>query len=472
MSISIFDGFLTTSAIADVFSDNAVAQAMFRFEAALARAEAAEGVIPEWAANAIANVCKAELHDVAALVSGRARAGSLAIPLVGELTRTVALFNDEAAGYVHWGSTSQDVVDTALALLARDALALIDRDLGGLIATLLERAEAHADTPILARTLMQPAQVISFGFKLTNWVTPLVRSRTHLRETARRSLALQFGGSAGTLATLGDKAPAVARRMAEDLGLALPPMPWHTQRDEWVRLGLEVALLVGNLGKIATDLALLSQHEIGEVAEPLSRGRGSSASMPQKHNPVASLTALAAAERAPFRAAALLATMSQQHERGLGNWQAEVAEWPGLLLNAHGAVRALAEAVAGLRIDTARMQKNIDSTRGLVFAEAVAMHLARTVGRVRAHALIEDLAHIAERSGRAFEDLVVDAVASDATLTRALGPRARATVHMLFDPAAAARLAGGRTRERLAWLQTQVADLPTAPWDAVPPANA
>ncbi|HEU0200021.1 MAG TPA: lyase family protein, partial [Burkholderiaceae bacterium] len=308
MSISIFDGFLTTSAIADVFSDNAVAQAMFRFEAALARAEAAEGVIPQSAASAIANVCKADLHDVAALVSGTARAGSLAIPLVRELTRTVALFDDDAAGYVHWGATSQDVVDTALALLTRDALALIDRDLGALIAALLQRAEAHADTPMLARTLMQPAQVISLGFKLTNWVTPLLRSRRHLRDTARRGLALQFGGSVGTLSTLGDRASAVAQRMAADLGLALPPMPWHTQRDEWVRLGLEVAVLVGSLGKIATDLALLSQHEIGELAEPSGRGRGSSASMPQKRNPVASLAALAAAERTPFRAAALLAS--------------------------------------------------------------------------------------------------------------------------------------------------------------------
>ncbi|HEU0200008.1 MAG TPA: 3-carboxy-cis,cis-muconate cycloisomerase, partial [Burkholderiaceae bacterium] len=210
---------------------------------------------------------------------------------------------------------------------------------------------------------------------------------------------------------------------------------------------------------------------IGELAEPSGRGRGSSASMPQKRNPVASLAALAAAERTPFRAAALLASMSQEHERGLGAWHAEIAEWPGLLLSAHGAVRALAEAIDGLRIDAERMQRNIDATRGLVFAEAVAMHLARTIGRVRAHALIEDLAAVAERSGRAFEDLIVDAVESDATLTRAFGERARATLHALFDSDAAARLAGTRARERLAWLHAQQASLPAAPWEPSAPAS-
>lgn len=456
MSVTVFESFLTTRDMTDVFSDASFAHAMFCFEAALARAQAAEGVIPTPAANAIANVCKAELHDVSAIVAAAGRAGSLAIPLVKELTRTVALFNEDAAGYVHWGSTSQDVIDTALALVTRDAVSLIERDLDKLIAGLLELAQMHADTPMLARTLMQPAPVISFGLKLVNWVAPLLRTRVRLRETASRALALQLGGAVGTLSAMGEQGPAVARRMATDLGLALPAMPWHTQRDEWVRLGMEIAVLVGNLGKIATDLSLLAQGEIGELAEPAARGRGGSSTMPHKRNPIASMVALAAATRVPARAAALLSAMSQQHERGLGNFQAEIAEWPGLFLSAHGAVWSLAEALGGLQVDSRRMLRNIEATQGLVFAEAVAMRLAATFGRVQAFALVEDLSAQAVESGRPFKEVVADAVASDANLQRALDP---AATPELFDIEAAARQAGALTRERLRLLRNQAADL-------------
>ncbi|MEB0164796.1 3-carboxy-cis,cis-muconate cycloisomerase, partial [Glaciimonas sp. CA11.2] len=398
MSVSIFDSFLTTPDMIAVFDDAAVVQAMFSFEAALAGAQAAEGIIPDTAARAIASVCKAQLYDIPAIVHASRRAGSLAIPLVKELTKTVALFNQESATFVHWGSTSQDVIDTAMVLVTREALSLLDDRLQTLTESLLTLAERHLSTPILARTLMQPAQVTSFGFKLAGWAAPLVRARVQLRSTAQRALQLQLGGAVGTLAVMGAKGPAVVQRVADDLGLVAADAAWHTQRDEWVRLGLEVAVLVGSLGKIATDLSLMTQGEIAELAEPSGNGRGGSSAMPHKRNPVSSMIALAAATRTPQHAAALLASMGQQHERGLGNWQAELAEWPGLFLSAHGALNALTEAMAGLNVDTARMRQNIDGLQGLVFAEAVSIYLAGAIGRPQAHSLMEQLTQLAASS--------------------------------------------------------------------------
>jgi len=434
VSVSIFDSFLTTPDMIAVFDDAAVVQAMFRFEDSLARAHAAEGIIPEAAARAIASVCNAQLYDIPAMVHASRRAGSLAIPLVKELTKTVALFNQESATYVHWGSTSQDVIDTGMVLATRQALNLLDEGLQTLIESLLKLAEQHLATPILARTLMQPAQVTSFGFKLVGWAAPLVRARLQLRETAQRALQLQLGGAVGTLAVMGAKGPAVARRVADDLGLAVADAAWHTQRDEWVRLGLEVAVLVGSLGKIATDLSLLAQGEIAELAEPSGNGRGGSSAMPHKRNPVSSMIALAAAARTPQRAAALLAGMGQQHERGLGNWQAELAEWPGLFLSAHGALIALAEAMAGLHVDTARMRRNIDALQGLVFAEAVSIYLAGAIGRPQAHSLMEQLTQQAVASGKDLAAVVIDSVNTDARLQDKID---LSVLQTLFDPVAA-----------------------------------
>ncbi|MEM4989754.1 3-carboxy-cis,cis-muconate cycloisomerase [Collimonas sp. H4R21] len=450
MSVSIFDSFLTTPEMIAVFDDSAVVQAMFRFEEALARAQAAEGVIPESAARAIAGVCNAQLYDIPALVHASRRAGSLAIPLVKELTKTVALFNQESASHVHWGSTSQDVIDTAMVLVTREALALLDQGLQTLAGNLLSLAGQHLATPILARTLMQPAQVTSFGFKLAGWAAPLVRARLQLRQAAQRALQLQLGGAVGTLAVMGAKGQLVAQRMADDLELSVAGAAWHTQRDEWVRLGLEVAVLTGSLGKIATDLSLLAQGEIAELAEPSGNGRGGSSAMPHKRNPVSAMIALAAATRTPQHAAALLASMGQQHERGLGNWQAELAEWPGLFLSAHGALSALNEAVAGLQVDAARMLRNIDALQGLVFAETVSVHLAGAIGRPQAHVLMEQLTQQAVAAGRQLAEVTRDAVKTDARLRGTLDPEA---LHALFDPAAATAPAAALAHRQLQVLQ-------------------
>lgn len=466
MSSFVFEGFLSTPEMLEVFAERSVIQAMMDFEAALTRAQVQAGLVPAACGQAITGVCKAELYDVPAIVAQSGRAGSLAIPLVKKLTETVALFDKQAAGFVHWGATSQDVIDTGMVLVTRQALALIDRDLAALVRDLLALAEAHVATPVLGRTLMQPAQVVSLGYKMLGWVAPLVRRRARLREAAARALCLQFGGAVGTLSVLGEQGRDIARRMAEGLGLRLAPGTWHTQRDEWVALGAEIGVLCGAIGKFAKDVSLMSQGEIGELAEPSGGGRGGSSTMPHKRNPVSSMVALAAALRAPHRVAGLLAAMPQEQERGLGNWQAELAEWAGLFISAHGAVKAMSEAAAGLHVDAARMRANVDGLQGLVFAEAVSMRLAATIGKAPAHALFEALTAQAVGQGRHLREVTLDALQGDATLRAALTAE---QVEQLFDMDLATAPAARMAREQLAALrrEAEALDAAAAPAAAV-----
>ena len=441
MTAAIFARTLASAAMVEVFADRSIVAAMLAFEAALAEAEAAEGVIPTSAVAPIVAASRAGIGDIDSLVDEARRAGSLAIPLVKRLTAAVAERDAPAAAFVHHGSTSQDVIDTAMVIATKKALALIDADLARLVATLDALARAHLGTPMLARTLMQPAQVISFGFKIVAWVAPLARARERLARARAAALRLQFGGAVGTLASLGDKGPAVARRLAAQLDLAPADGAWHVQRDDWAALGCEVAVLCGSLGKIGHDLALLAQAEVGEVAEPTAPGRGGSSAMPQKKNPVAAMTAIAAAMRAPHHAAAVLAAMAPSHERGLGEWQAELAEWPSLFLETHGALVALADACDGLEVDTARMRDNIERQHGAVFAEAAAALLVPSLGKAKAHELLATLSSRAAREGAQLHALLradpaaraIDAAALDAA----------------FDVDAAARRAGALARAQL-----------------------
>jgi len=370
---SIFEGFLSTSEVLEAFSERNFLQAMLDFEASLARAQAGVGLIPEAAAQSIVGTCKVELFDVAKIVRESGKAGDIATPLVRNLKDTVGLFNKEAAAFVHLGATSQDVIDTALALVTRKALVLIEADVHKAVLALQVLGQRHAADPVLARTLMQPASVTSFGLKCAGWAAPLVRSLQRLQTSAGHALCVQLGGAVGTLAHMGkggqDRGPQVVARMAAELKLRAPAAAWHTQRDEWVALGCELGLLVGSLGKAARDISLMGQHEVGEVAEPVAPGGGGSPALPHERHPVACMVALAAAQRAPQRVAALLAAMPQEHERALGHWQAELAEWPGLLISAHGSARAMAQALPGLQVNTQRMRANLDAVRAGLAAE-------------------------------------------------------------------------------------------------------
>ncbi|TPG27357.1 lyase family protein [Variovorax guangxiensis] len=368
--MSIFDSFLSTPAMRTVFDGPAVIGAMLRFEAGLAHAQADVGLVPAQAADAIADCCRLAEFDPVQIGLDSGRAGSLAIPLVKALKDIVGQRHPDALPHVHLGATSQDVIDTAMVLVTRDALALLLADVDAAIAALLRHAGQHAATPMLARTLMQPASVTSFGLVCAGWAAPLVRSRERLQVAAQAALQLQLGGAVGTLAQMKGQGAEVRARLAAALQLRDPGATWHTQRDSWTALGCELGLLAGSLGKIALDISLLGQYEVAEVTEPAEPGRGGSSAMPHKRNPVASMVALAAAQRAPQHVAAMLSAMPQQHQRALGPWQAELAEWPQLWLTVQGSAHALAGALPGLNVDAVRMRANIDRLRAELPAQA------------------------------------------------------------------------------------------------------
>jgi len=443
----IFDRFLASPDVMRVLDERAFVQAMLDFEAALARAQAAAGAIPAGAGAAIAQACDARGFDVDAIVAEGGRVGTIAIPLVKALTAAVAKVDADAALVVHWGGTTQDVLDTAQVLVTRRALALVDRDLSTLIESLLHLAGSHGDTPMLGRTLMQPAQVISLGFKLAGWIAPLVRAQVRLRLAGASALQLQLGGAVGTRAALGEYGDAVAANMAQLLDLRLPPAAWHTQRDELVALGCELGVLAGSLGKIGKDIALMAQGEVGELAEPSGGGRGGSSAMPHKRNPVAAMNALAAAVRAPQHVAVLLAAMPQEHERGLGNWPAELAEFGALLAAVHGALAALNVAAGGVQVFPRRMRANIDALQGLVFAEALAMRVAREIGKSEAHHWVEDLARETVETGAELLDVALSALPGDPRLRHRIGAD---ELVALFDADAPARHATARAARQLA----------------------
>jgi 3-carboxy-cis,cis-muconate cycloisomerase len=387
-------------ACAETLSDARLLAAMAQFEGALARASAHSGIVPDGAAQTIAKLAAVAEFDAAALARDARRAGSLAIPFVKRLTEQVAAVSPEAARYVHYGATSQDVTDSGMVLClvpASERVLLLTRRLGDAAAALARR---HARTPMAARTLLQPAVPVPFGWKAAVWLSMLARSHARLRAAAQEARMLQFGGAGGTLSAYGGKGEAIARALAADLGLARPAITWHSARDGIARLGAETAILAGAAGKIARDVSLLMQPEVGEAFEPAGDGRGSSSSMPHKRNPVGCLAALEAAQRMPALAATLLAQLFPEHERGIGQWQSQWFTLRDLLCGCAGALAAMAEVLEGLTIDEKAMRANLERSHGLVYSENVSLHLSRTLGKQAAHALTEKLCQTAIREGK------------------------------------------------------------------------
>ena len=380
---------LSSAAMRLVCDDTAYLQHMLDFEAALARAEAAIGVIPARTAGPITNACQAAAFDLAALAEAATRSGNLAIPLVKALTAEVARADADAARYVHWGATSQDVIDSAAMLTLRAGIDALLTDIGRAIAGFASLARQHRHTAVVARTWLQHALPMPFGLKLAEYAAALSRSRLRLQRLRRETLALQFGGAAGTLAALGEKGLLVAERLAQELGLPVPDAPWHTHRDRVAESASVLAIIAGTCGKIARDVQLMMQTDVGEAFEPSGAGRGGSSTMPHKRNPVAAATALAAAIMAPNLAATIFAAQVQDHERSAGPWHAEWPTLPMLLLVTSGALASIADIAEGLEVDAARMRANLDATGGLIMAEAVTMALAETIGKNNAHHLIE-----------------------------------------------------------------------------------
>ena len=419
------DALYTTPAMAAAFTPEAHVRQMLVFEAALARAEARVGVIPATAAAAITAACQGDDFEVAALYREAAVAGTPAIPLVRLLTARVG---DEGRGYVHWGATSQDAIDTALVLQMRDGLALLDADLLRLGAACATLAESHRRTLMAGRTLLQQALPLPFGLKAARWLGMVTRQARVLREQ-RRALALQFGGAAGTLAALGERGLQGAEMLAAELALALPDLPWHAERDSVAGIAAALGVTAGAMAKIAQDVALLAQSEVAEVAEASAPGKGGSSAMPQKRNPVDATLALAAARLAIGQVPIVLAAMAQEHERAIGGWQAEWAAMPVLFRYTAGAVAHVAQSVAGLQIDARRMRANMEQGGGLLMAEALTMALAPRLGRPEAQRVVQAACARATDGGQtlrqaALDDAQVRAVLSAEEIEHALDPAA------------------------------------------------
>ena len=373
-----------------IFEERATLQRMLDFEAALARAEAATGVIPKSAPAAdCAELQKRNCMTCKKSAARRGKAGNKAIPLVKMLTAHVKETNEDAARYVHWGATSQDVIDTALVLQLREAFELADSGLARICAALAKLAEAHRTAPMAARTWMQQALPIPLGLKFAGWLDALERQRVRMTAARERILVLQFGGAAGSLAALADKGLAVSEALASELKLRLPHLPWHTERDRVAEAATVFGLLAGPLGKMARDLSLMMQSEVAEVAEPSEPGRGGSSTLPHKRNPVRCAIVLAAATRVPGLVGTMLSAMVQEHERALGGWQAEWETLPRIVCLTGGALEQMTELIEGLEIDAARMLANLEATQGLIFSERVAMLLASRLGKAVAHDVLE-----------------------------------------------------------------------------------
>lgn len=381
-------------------ADTAMLQRMLDVEAALARAEATSGVIPRSAAAPIAAACQAKRFDIAALGKAAGNAGNVAIPLVKALTAAVARRDKQAARYVHWGATSQDIIDTAAVLALREASALLEHDLARAIRGFVSLAKKHRNSVMAGRTWLQQALPTTFGLKAAGYAASLSRARTRMIAAIEDASVLQFGGAAGTLAALGRKGTVVAKALGRKLDLAVPPSPWHAHSDRTANAASAIAIAIGECGKIARDVSLLMQTEVGEAFEPAGAGRGGSSTMPQKRNPTLSAQILAAANLAPGLVSSQLAGLVHEHERGTGGWQANWLALPQLLLIASGAFERTAEIATGLEVDKARMRTNLEISHGLIMAEAVQFALAEKLGKSQAHELVAKASRQALKSGK------------------------------------------------------------------------
>lgn len=435
--------FASTPEMEAVFGTPAHLQAMLDVEAALARAAAKAGLIGPEHAEAIAATCRAGPFDAEAIATAGARAGTPVIPLVEALTERVAAASPAAASFVHLGATSQDIVDTALVLQIRRASDILSAGLDRLRAAAARLAAEHAETVLLGRTLLQPGPPVTFGLKAAGWLAALDRCAERFARSRREAEILQFGGAVGTLSALGPNGLTVAEALAAELRLALPPTPWHTLRDAQAALVCDVAILVGVLGKVATDVAFLMQWEVGEAAEPGGSGRGGSSAMPHKRNPTACMLVRAAALRVPGLVATVLSALPQEHERAAGAWQAEWSTVPEIFEAAGGAVANAVEILEGLRVFPEAMARNLDRIGGLVQAEHVAVALSATMGRSEARALVEDAVARSLDGGRPLREIL----AATPAVAEQLEP---GTLGALLDPGASLGAAPHFIRRALA----------------------
>ncbi|MFM0036386.1 3-carboxy-cis,cis-muconate cycloisomerase [Paraburkholderia strydomiana] len=409
-----------TARMRAVFSDHALIQRYIDVEVALAKAEARAGVIPSDAAEVIARESTIERIDFDHMREETDIVGYPILPLVHQLVEMCG----DAGRYVHWGATTQDIMDTAVALQVRDALDSIDDDIRELRTILADLAKKHRDTPMAGRTHLQQALPVTFGYKVAIWLAMFDRHQVRLKEMRERVAVVEFGGAAGTLASLGDKGFEVQKALAEELKLGVPATTWHVARDGFAEAVNLLALITGSLGKIALDVMIMASTEFAEVYEPFVKGRGASSTMPQKRNPISSELMLAAAKAVRQHAGLMIDAMIQDFERATGPWHAEWIAIPESFILTSGALHQAKFALGGLIVDEARMKHNLGISKGLIVAEAVMMGMAPYTGRQQAHDIVYDACRTVNEHG--------------GTLAQALNALPEVTKH--FDRAAIDRM--------------------------------
>lgn len=414
-----------SDAMRGVFGERAYFQRMLDVEAALARVQARLGLIPNEAADAIVAAANVDNLSTEVLAASARNVGYPVIGLVAELSRAAG----PSGGWTHWGATTQDIMDTATVLQVRDGLALVAAELRALLGALTHQAALHRHTVMAGRTHLQQALPVTFGLKCAIWAQPFLHHMARLEQLRSRVELVEFAGAAGTLASLGEHGIAVMEGLAEELGLGAPIAPWHVCRDGLAECVSFLGLVCGSLAKLATDIILLAQTEVAEVAEPYVAGRGASSTMPQKRNPISSEYILAAARTVQGLVPVMLGAMAQDHERATGPWQAEALVIPQVFVLTHGALLHARTIAEGLVVDAKRMRENLEITHGLIVAEAVMMGLAPHLGRGEAHHVVKHACDLAltERIP------LVEALQRDPAVASRLD---RAAIERLIDPSA------------------------------------
>jgi 3-carboxy-cis,cis-muconate cycloisomerase len=413
-----------TPAMREVFSDRRLIARYIEVEVALARAEARCGVIPSEAAEIIARESQLDRIDFDHMRHETDIVGYPILPLVHQLVEMCG----EAGRYVHWGATTQDIMDTANVLQVRDALDIVEADIRALRGILADLAKKHRDTPMAGRTHLQQALPVTFGYKVAIWLAMFDRHQQRLEQLRERVLCVEFAGAAGTLASLGDKGLEVQKALAEELGLAVPTTTWHVARDGFAEAVNLLSLVTGSLGKIALDIMIMASTEFAEVYEPFVKGRGASSTMPQKRNPISSELMLAAAKGVRQHAGLMVDAMIQDFERATGPWHAEWIAIPESFILTAGALHQAKFALGGLIVDTDQMRRNLGISRGLIVAEAVMMGLAPAIGRQQAHDVVYDACRTVNEKGGTLAEAL-------STLPAVTEHFDRAAIDRLTDPA-------------------------------------
>jgi len=400
---SVFRNIFTTEAMRKVWSDENRVQKYLDFEAALAKAQARLKIIPQEAADEIVAHCDLKFMDMDKLREATERIGYPVLPMVQQLVKACG---DKLGEWSHWGATTQDITDTATILQIREALVLVEQEIGGISDALAALARKYRDTPMAGRSNLQQAVPITFGYKMATMLAAFERHKQRLSELKPRVLVGEFGGAAGTLSSLGKDGLKVQQGLMKELKLGQPEISWHTVRDRIAEVGCFLGLVTGSCGKIAFDIKLLMQTEVEEVYEPFHQGRGSSSTMPQKRNPISSVYITAQTAMVKQLAAALLEAQVEDHERSTGPWEIEWIALPEIFMLAAGALHQTRFALEGLQVNEKKMRENLFITKGLLMSEAVMMGLGDKMGRNYAHDLVYDICREVLKTGRPLIDLL------------------------------------------------------------------